>query len=115
MVPETEFNSMIWPSTTLSGCSASWPRCVRTRLPGLPDNSTALIELEPMSKPTRFFLADFLLNMRLSVPCELWLGCGDSCGAGAPGCVVHARAGCVHCVRCKLAGGSSSCCGSQLE
>src|SRR5919199_4449194 len=103
MVAETEFNSMIWPSTTVSGCKASCPMLVRTRLPSLPDNSTALTELEPMSKPIRFFLAVFLLNMLLPVPRNLLLlaaaaaraaqACAYAAGAHAGGGRVGVGAG----------------------
>src|SRR5215213_6772867 len=63
MTPETSFSSMIWPSTTVSGRSPSKPRLTSESEPGFPESSTALTELEPMSRPTRPLLPSFFLNI----------------------------------------------------
>ena len=68
MTPDTPFISMIWPSTTVSGWRPSKPRLTSESAPVVPCNSTALTELEPMSRPTSPFLPSFFLNIILSVP-----------------------------------------------
>src|SRR5215207_7555929 len=63
MTPDTSFSSMIWPSTTVSGWRPSKPRLTSESAPDLPASSTALTELEPMSRPTRPLLPSFFLNI----------------------------------------------------
>jgi hypothetical protein len=63
MTFETSFSSMIWPSTTVSGWSPSKPRLTSESALSLPVSSTALTELEPMSRPTSPFVPGLRLNI----------------------------------------------------
>src|SRR6185295_2604744 len=60
---ETLLSSMICPSTIVSDNRFSNPRLMSWRLFPFLFSSTALTELEPMSRPTRFFFPIPLLNI----------------------------------------------------
>src|SRR5689334_23157806 len=63
MTLETLLSSMIWPSTIVSVWRFSKPRFRSCKDAPFFPSSTALTELEPMSRPTRFFLPEPFLNM----------------------------------------------------
>src|ERR1044072_2268094 len=66
MTLETLLSSMSWPSTIVSVCRFSKPRFRSCKAAPFLPSSTAFTELEPMSRPTRFFLPEPFLNMLVS-------------------------------------------------
>src|ERR1043166_987998 len=63
MTLETLLSSMIWPATIVSVWRFSKPRLRSCKAAPFLASSTAFTELEPMSRPTRFFLPEPFLNM----------------------------------------------------